>query len=96
MPLYTEIHRDGEAREINWGWWHVERMQEVAILEHLGIEDVKAAGELELNSDFWAQFRETPLATTGQYTATGSWHFRDELDGEEFSILAGDVLVMHR
>lgn len=92
MPLFTEIHRDGEAREINWGWWHVERMQEVAICELLNIPDA----EVQIDGEFWTNFQSTELAQKGTYTVQRDHYYLDENDGEKFTILAGDVLVMHR
>lgn len=94
MPLYTQIERDGEPIKVKWGWWHVERMTEVAILEHL---DKDPSTPAELTREFWDRFHETPLHITGEQTiARRDYHFRDEADGEEFSILKGDVLRMHR
>lgn len=91
MPLYTEIHRDGEPIEVRWGWWHVRRMQEAAILDaHPELDPEVASSDPE----FWVKFRGTRLATTGQQTIRGNYLFLDESDGEEFEIRAGDVLLM--
>ncbi len=28
MPLMVEIHRDGEARPLRWGWFHLEAIHQ--------------------------------------------------------------------
>lgn len=86
MALHTQIVADGEPLSLNWGMWHVMRMQEVAITEELGLQ----YGAPE----FWVRFHETTLAKKGEYVVQRNHHFRDEADGETLSILAGYVLRM--
>lgn len=90
MPLHTQIEREGELLPLRWGWWHVSRMQEVAILEHTGQDPENAV----LDLDFWRGFPLTELALKGEYTVRGTYRFRDEADGELLDILPGDILRM--
>jgi hypothetical protein len=84
MPLHTQIERDGQPLELRWGWWHVQCMQEAAIL------DVSKDWGIE------APWEQTPLYLKGVQMLHNGVTFEDPSDGEILELKPGDVLHMSR
>lgn len=84
MPLYTQIERDGNSLTLNWGWWHVQCMQEIAIIDashRWGID---------------CPWHHTPLYLQGKQILECTAIFEDPDDGEILEFRRGDILYMHR
>lgn len=86
MPLCARVYDSGstEPRSIRWGWWHVVCMTEAA-RAHFPVTQNMALLTV------WSQ-PETCNGLTVEYPMA----FRDESDGEVFTLSRGDKLLVWR
>ena len=84
MALCIQIIRDGEARRIRWGWWHVERATDVVRQEVPELADRPLL-------NLWSE-TEVP----GTHTVVNRHTYHDVSDGEVFTLEPGDVIHVWR
>jgi len=111
MPLYTEIRRNGRARKIRWGNFHVAAMALAAAIDSKEGELYRLLAEKEptiLEADpielgpgdvfdlvDYGVLAATPL-NAAAYTMKGTMTFVDATDQEKFILKPGDILSASR
>lgn len=106
MPLNTQILRDGKPLTVKWGGFHVASMVLASWFDNDKspyVNDWKPSPNAVVKvgpADAFAlmdygQLAASPLGS-GEVTLQKEHRFVDAVDGEEFVLLPGDVLIAYR
>ncbi len=111
MPLNSQVKRNGKARKIHWGGFHVTAMTLAAAIDSKegklyesilkDAPDMLDGCGIQISpSDVWHIMNYGVIAMTplnsGDYTMQNEMKFKDSTDGEIFILKSGDVLSLWR